>query len=172
MKVVNLFAGPGAGKSTTRAGLFYLMKQAGLNVEETTEYAKDLTWDNNTSILSDQLYILAKQNRKLQRIKNKVDFALTDAPLLLNLHYTPLEYLPLNYRHMVFELWDTYDNLNFLIRRVKRYNPIGRNQTEDQARVIDIKIQELLDHNKIKYAEIVGDSTAPEKIFSCIKELL
>ena len=96
LKVINLFAGPGAGKSTTRAGLFYLMKQNRYNVEETTEYAKDLTRDKDVSILSDQLYILAKQNRKLNRLQGKVDYALTDAPLLLNVHYTPIDYLPIS----------------------------------------------------------------------------
>jgi len=30
MKVINLFAGPGAGKSTTAAGLFYYMKKLGM----------------------------------------------------------------------------------------------------------------------------------------------
>ena len=40
MKVINLFAGPGAGKSTTAAGLFHLMKIAGMNVELVTEFSR------------------------------------------------------------------------------------------------------------------------------------
>jgi ATP:corrinoid adenosyltransferase len=67
MKVINIFAGPCAGKSTTAAGLFYLMKVSGYNVELVTEYAKDMTWEGRHNILGDQLYILAKQNRRLER---------------------------------------------------------------------------------------------------------
>jgi dephospho-CoA kinase len=33
MRVINLAAGPGAGKSTTAAGLFNIMKLKGLKVE-------------------------------------------------------------------------------------------------------------------------------------------
>jgi len=39
-KVINLFAGPGAGKSTTAAGLFAEMKRANVDVELVTEYVK------------------------------------------------------------------------------------------------------------------------------------
>ena len=37
-KVINLFGGPGAGKSTIASGLFYHMKIAGYNVEMTGEW--------------------------------------------------------------------------------------------------------------------------------------
>lgn len=43
MFVINLFGGPGAGKSTTRAGLFHLMKLHGMNCEEFLEWVKQKT---------------------------------------------------------------------------------------------------------------------------------
>ena len=73
MRVINILAEPSAGKSTTAAGLFYKMKQDGLRVELVNEYAKDAVWDNRQDILADQLYMLAKQNRKLERLRDKVD---------------------------------------------------------------------------------------------------
>ena len=39
--VVNLIGGPGSGKSTTAAGLFYNLKKLGINCEMALEYAKD-----------------------------------------------------------------------------------------------------------------------------------
>ena len=42
MIVVNLFAGPGSGKSTTCAGLFSKLKLAGIYCEMVLEYAKEL----------------------------------------------------------------------------------------------------------------------------------
>lgn len=84
MKVINLLSGPGAGKSTTAAGLFYQMKLKGINVELITEYAKDMTWEERYNTLSNQLYIFAKQYSRQLRVKNKVDYIVTDSPLLLS----------------------------------------------------------------------------------------
>jgi tRNA uridine 5-carbamoylmethylation protein Kti12 len=85
--VVNLFGGPGCGKSTTSAGLFHDMKKKSLNVELVTEYAKELVWSDSISAMSDQLYLLANQNRRLDRLVGKVDYVITDAPLLLSAYY-------------------------------------------------------------------------------------
>jgi adenylate kinase family enzyme len=40
-KYINIFGGPGAGKSTTAAALFAEMKRRGMNVELATEVAED-----------------------------------------------------------------------------------------------------------------------------------
>ena len=53
MKVINLFAGPGTGKSTTAAGLFYKMKSKGYMVELVTEFAKDLVYQESFFRLKD-----------------------------------------------------------------------------------------------------------------------
>ena len=39
--VINLFGGPGCGKSTTMARLFADLKARGYNVEMVSEFAKD-----------------------------------------------------------------------------------------------------------------------------------
>jgi hypothetical protein len=41
-KVINLYGGPGVGKSTTAVGLFYLMRRASIKCEYTSEYVKDV----------------------------------------------------------------------------------------------------------------------------------
>lgn len=166
MKVINLFAGPGAGKSTTRAGLFNLMKNEGKNCEEVTEYAKDVTWEGTQILLSDQLFVLANQNRRLARLQNKVDYAISDSPLLLTINYVDPQYLPFTFRGMTMELWNTYENINYFIDRSKTYNPNGRNQTEEEARQIDRNILMMLDYHKIPYKRITGDKSAPEMIYN------
>lgn len=159
MKVINLLSGPGAGKSTTAAGLFYQMKLKGINVELITEYAKDMTWEERYNTLSNQLYIFAKQYSRQLRVKNKVDYIVTDSPLLLSLIYTPKNY-PGSFELMVMDFWNEFDNYNFFIRREKKYNPIGRNQTEDEAKDIDIKIWNMLNLRYIDYVEIPGNQNA------------
>ena len=59
MKVINLFAGPGIGKSTTAAGVFWKMKTLGFKVELVTEFAKSLVYASDLK-LNDQLYVFAK----------------------------------------------------------------------------------------------------------------
>ena len=43
--VVNLFGGPGSGKSTFMANLFYHLKCRGVEVVMAPEFAKDSVWE-------------------------------------------------------------------------------------------------------------------------------
>jgi len=166
MKVINLFGGSGSGKSTTAAGLFYLMKTNNYNVELVTEVAKDYVWEQRTQCLKDQLYVTANQNHRLDRIKDKVDWAIMDSPLILNLSYMPKNYYK-SFKNLSLELFESYDNINFFINRVNPYCEIGRLETEDESNKISLDIKNLL--NKYDYKEINGDSDAIKKIFNEIK---
>lgn len=155
MKVINIFGGPGSGKSTTAAGLFYNMKLAGKNVELVTEFAKDLVWDGRlSSLLDSQEYIFAEQNHRLHRLRGKVDYVITDSPLLLSLVYATAndtagqlqrwEALDA-FRVFVREVVRTYDNINFLLTRPNTYQQVGRAHTLEQANEVDQKILDCLD---------------------------
>lgn len=50
---INIFGGPGVGKSTISSGLFYQMKTRGYKVEFISEYAKDLTYGKDFVKLKD-----------------------------------------------------------------------------------------------------------------------
>lgn len=152
-KIINLFGGPGTGKSTTAAGLFNRMKIMGYNVELTTEYAKDMVWEGRDNVLSDQVYILAKQNRKLARLAGKVDFVIMDSPIILGLMYTPEDYYK-NFAPLVMEMWDSYDNLSFLLERSFEFQPIGRLGDEDNAKRIDHQLKNFLDAKSVDYHTI------------------
>lgn len=165
MKVINLFAGPGAGKSTTAAGIFYNLKMRGLNVELVTEYAKELTWEKRMDILSgDQLYVFAKQNRRLSRLKGQVDFVVTDSPLLLSLVYG--DHMGENFKNFARETFDSYDNVNYMINRTKKYNPIGRNEDENGARELDEKTRKILEECGYPYTLTQSSETAVDDIMN------
>ena len=52
------------------------------------EYAKDVVWEGRDYLLSDQIYLFAKQNRKQVRLYGKVDVVVTDCPLMLSYYYS------------------------------------------------------------------------------------
>jgi adenylate kinase family enzyme len=65
--VVNLFAGPGSGKSTFCASVFAKLKILGIDSEMSLEYAKDIVWEESYQKLDHQIYIFGKQLHRLQR---------------------------------------------------------------------------------------------------------
>lgn len=62
--IINLYGGPGAGKSTSAAFLYYLLKANGFNVELVREYVKDWAWEKRVITNYDQIYFLGKQVRR------------------------------------------------------------------------------------------------------------
>lgn len=166
-KIINLVGAPGAGKSTTAAGLFHLMKLAKKSVELTTEWVKGAVWEERLSLLDDQLYITAKQNRQLYRIARdqKTDYIISDSPLFLGATYAPVDYLP-SYKKMLLELYNTYDNVVYYLNRVKPYYQMGRNQTEEESNQIGHKLLKYMEENSINYKVLSGDEEAAKLIFN------
>ena len=170
MKVINLWGGPGVGKSSTAAGLFQLMKLDGCNVELVTEYAKQLVWAEGWKTLKDQLYIVAKQNHRLEILRDNVDYVITDSPLPLSLLYAVPGY-PESFAPLVLDMFNRYDNMNFVLRREKPYQSAGRYQDESQAMCLDTQMLTLLDDVAlIEYMYIRGHATAAQQIYAIIKE--
>lgn len=167
MKIINLYSGPSSGKSTTAALLFGALKLKGINCELVTEYAKNLVWAERKKDFNHQLYITAKQHYKLEILRNQVDFVVTDSPLLFGLVYCPENYFP-SYKSLIAELYESFENENFFIKRVKPYNPVGRNQNEDEAKSLDVKIKQILYNNSINYETVNGDAEAPGKIMKIL----
>jgi len=162
--VINLVGGPGSGKSTTAAGLFFLMKIRGLRCELVTEYAKELSYDKNWSDLKRQLHVLAEQERRQRRLVDVVDFIVTDSPLITGIAYVsdPRDHYAVE--QSARSLFASYKNINFAIDRVKPYADYGRNQTEDEAKAIDRLLLEEIWKGEPFEARVPGDINAPQKI--------
>jgi nicotinamide riboside kinase len=165
MKVINLYGGPGCGKSTTAAGVFSALKQRGINCEYVHEWIKWSVWEKRTVIFDDQLYIFAKQHHMLHTLRGQVDVAICDSPLLLSNIYGLL-YDNGSMRgkesffSLVEETYNSFDNTNIMLGREKSYNPMGRVQTEDQAKELDGTIKDYLTGNSHEYLEVQGNAEA------------
>lgn len=158
----------GAGKSTIAAGLFYNLKIQKYEVELVTEYAKSLVWEERSNILKDdQLYIFAKQHRKIFRLLNKVDYVICDSPLILNMIYFDEnnKFYSYDVKDCFLNIFNLYENINiFLDRNLELvFNENGRYQTFNEAKIIDNKILKLLNENNILYNKIqINENTLTE----------
>lgn len=150
--VINLIGGPGSGKSTCASGIFYQLKQLGVNCELALEFAKDKVWEDSIKVLDDQLYVFGKQYHKLFRLKDKVDVIITDSPLLVSIIYnkTPSKY----FNQLVVEQYNTFNNLLFYIKRPEIYQNEGRLQTKNEAEAIDNITKNMFQLYNITYKEI------------------
>lgn len=155
---INIFGGPGVGKSTTAAALFVEMKRQNMSVELVTEVAKDFVWEDRSTTLSIQPYITIKQFRNLVRLKGKVDYVITDAPILLGCVYADryAPNLPSSYKQFIVDLHkqELDPSVNIVLQRTFQYDSTGRYQTEDEAKELDIDIMRVLNDNSVRWRSV------------------
>lgn len=151
-KIINIYGSPSAGKSTLAAGLFYRMKLAGKKVELATEWIKEKVYEETPYPFVDELYTFAKQNKKLNQLVGKVDYAICDSPLFLPVVYATKE--PPIFKQMAYEYYKKYENMNFLLHRTHEFKEEGRVHNEEQSIIVDGKLKELLDSLAIPYQEL------------------
>lgn len=171
MLVVNLCGAPGAGKSTGAAYVFSKLKMQGVNCELVTEYAKDKIWEEDTIALNNQAYVFGHQLFRLTKLEGKVDVAITDSPLLLSLIYNnDKKRLGEAFNDVVKNCFNSFDNINFFIHRVKPYDPKGRLQTEKESDELSEIIKNCFIDNGEEVIEVIGDIIGYEDIVSSVLE--
>jgi hypothetical protein len=168
--IVNFFGGPGCRKSTMASRIFSELKDQGINCEFATEYAKDVTWQKGFHILSNQLYIFAKQQHRIWRLDGQVDVIVTDSPLLQSLAYS--EGMSTTFKMMVVEESLKRPSLNILLERVGKYDPIGRNQTEEEAVAIDKSTRANVERHANLDLVLPGEKDSVPVILNAIFERL
>ena len=167
MIVINFFAGPSSGKSTTAAYVFSQLKSKGISCEYINQYAKDCVYEGRETVVkNDQLYILAKQNHKLKMLElsNQAEYAIVDSPLILSNIYGRIHNsITENFEKFVLELFNSYCNYNFFIQRRRDcFEANGRFQKNiEEAEIIDKQIYNYLKNNNIKFDDIAGVDDFP-----------
>lgn len=83
--LINIFGGPGSGKSTYAMWLTAELKKLGVNVELVTEVAKDLVYEGrNIEWLTQAELLGAQSKRELRLLRNPtVEAVITDSPVFL-----------------------------------------------------------------------------------------
>lgn len=150
--VINLFGGPGTGKSTLGALIFAKLKMLGVDVEMAHEYVKDLVWEESFKKIENQIYIFGKQHNRMFRLKNKVQVVITDSPLINSIVY----YNGINphFNDLIMFEYKKMNNLSFYLERGFEYVQSGRVQGIEDAILVDKKYKEVLDTNLVEYTSI------------------
>jgi len=178
-KIVNLFAGPGAGKSTIASGLMYELKKQHISADNPYEFPKNLAWDENMGAIKDQFYITANQHRNISRLYGKVDYIIVDSPIVLGCFYEQRygEGYPASHYSMsglsnfLWSLFKRYDNINILLKRNdETYDTNGRLQDLQEAQEIDSDIKLTLGVNNIPYSEFSVHNDTPLEIYRYLIE--
>lgn len=172
MKVINLYGGPGSGKSTTAAGLFYKMKRQHYSIELVTEFAKDMVYDGQGHILRSgrhQGYIFARQHYRLQRLIEHVEWAVTDCPVLMGLAYIPIEDME---RDAIIQMASVahslYDSYNFFLNRPKDYQGYGRVHSLEESIELDDKIKHVLNERDVPFWIVDTSETVVDEIVETV----
>lgn len=153
--IINLYGGPGTGKSTTAALMFAALKQRGVNAELVQEVAKTWAWEDRRIAALDQFQIFGEQLRRESVLLGKVDVVVTDGPLLLGEFFSRW-YAQHDIANAIQKCVETYNDelrnaghhaRHVFLKRTKPYNPNGRYQKEEEARRMDLA-QEALVFNR------------------------
>jgi RecA/RadA recombinase len=156
--VVNMFGGPGAGKTTAAFEVMAKLKKAGFVAEYAPEYAKELVWTISdpkeapeqkkwateliNGTVGHQTMLYLEQNRRVRRLIGQCDFVVTDSPALLGCMYLQRGIDPREAEFDTRALKDyrAQSNFNFFVQRSGDYEQDGRVHTEEQATAIDKEI--------------------------------
>ena len=161
--VVNMFGGPGAGKSTAALEVAEKLKKAGYVVDYAPEYAKELVWDMNdpkatkaerdaarkmlSGSYETQTKMYAEQLKRVQRCIGQCDFVVTDSPAILGVAYLKEQFPQQRewFESQALHDFNSMINFNMLVKRGADYEQAGRYQSPKEAIAIDASVVDFLE---------------------------
>lgn len=172
--VINLIGGSGIGKSTTAAGLFAEMKMRGLHCELVREYVKNWAWRGEKIGPFDQIYLLGKQARYESQLYGKVDYVITDSPLILcpiyEQFYGGTEIIKQSaFNFIKYAESVGVKHVNVLLTRRTPFDTRGRYEDIEEAKRVDAAVERFLMENRIEFITI--DAEDRERVKEIIGEL-
>ncbi|PWU11648.1 MAG: hypothetical protein C5B47_00640 [Verrucomicrobia bacterium] len=164
-KVINLLGGSGLGKSTTAALLFGELKLLGKQAELVREYVKEWAWEGKPVGVFGQNIIYGQQLARESMLYGKVEYIVTDSPLILAAIYQKFYTGKDTIAACIFNDLESaklqgVEHINIVLRRNKVFDPRGRYETEAQARMVDVAVVEYLKANNQPFIFEDGDDRA------------
>ena len=147
--IVNLFGGPGVGKSTAAFYLMAKLKMNGIDCEYTPEFAKDKVWEGNLDVFNCQFFVTGRQAWQIRRLFNKVEVIITDSPIALGAPYADSPELAA----CCLKEFEKYKDVNYniVLTRATNFVKNGRRHSQKESTELDNKVIDLLNKNNIEY---------------------
>ena len=163
MVVINIYGGPGCGKSVVASELFAEMKKLDFNCALVTEFAKELVYRHQLDY--DQLIILGEQYRRIQDVADKVDFVITDSPVLLSAVYADYNnnFNTPQFKDVCYQAHMQFHGVNILLERdFDHFETEGRVHTEQESKELDGLILKVLGEYHIPYIKMKSSRACKE----------
>ena len=171
---INLYAGPGGGKTTFALDLTIRLKKAGYHGEFVEETYKDRVFSHYTHSWNDQLLFFAEQWKKETiRLEEESCVTVTDCPILMSAFYAQYndQSIAQNLFDMARTLEEKYPSINiFLLREDNHHTNFGRNHGLDESKEMDESIIHMLHRERMGFFKYKPSEV--DKAFDLVKEKL
>lgn len=167
--VINIFGGPGTGKSTLASQIFADLKRHHIEAACPEEHAKLALWSGQPWLLDQQVILLGRTWETIHALIDKVDVIIVDSPLLLCSVYAQ-DREPSVFHDLAADLHKRTHRINLLLDRdpSNGYSRNGRRETESEARQADDRIRHVLE----TYGEPYVRMAARDRISTHLARLL
>lgn len=155
--IIDIYGGPGSGKSSTAKMLSGLISSLGYTSETPEEYPKYLIHKGDLKSLDNQIGIFREHKSRIDDLLGKYDFIISDSPTLMQNIYIKEKYGK-EYKHLRKLVKNEHQKHNdkrisFFLNRKHNFKEIGRVQNEEQSLEKSKQIKKYLDKNNVEYVE-------------------
>lgn len=174
MVKINLYGAPSCGKSVLSSLLFSELKLRGHNTELVREFAKELVYqgyDMHNLKEADRVFILAEQMRRESILHGKVDYLITDSPVMIAaFYYNKRPAIDLA-KELMKNIDHSGDEYHFYIvpDEESEYEQYGRAHNKEESKLIDQQMMDFLKSESVSIHVISGDPN--ERLFKIMKVL-
>lgn len=166
--IVNLFGGPGVGKTSLGSDIFAQLKKKHISVELVPEVAKQMIYQSNQAAIKYQFFIGNTQLFWQKSVEDHVDVVIAESPYILSSVYNQ------THPHLTsgfIEEFKKQNNINyFILRKNNAFDVSGRIHSFEESKSLDKEILNMLKSNSIDFREIELNQYTVEEILKDIFE--
>jgi len=154
--VINMFGGPGVGKSTLALGVAHLLKREGHTCEYIREAAKIRAYAQAPIDAFEQFHITAEQIKMESQYYGHCEFIVSDSPLELQAFYDFHRSQSYVYLDLITQLRSVafrdpgVARIDFMLARTGVYSGVGRYESEAEAWEVDTALEVFLEKATIE----------------------
>lgn len=154
---INVFAGPGCGKSTFTAFLYWRLKRDGYNAELMGEYVKAWAYERKERRPLDQIIVFSEQFKlEHEMLSNDGVVIITPCPLYLISAYSKFVGFDGHYQltQLAYIVEQRFPSFNiFLQRNDCPYDETGRWESYEEACQLDTDLRCYLEDNNVEFID-------------------